>query len=185
MRSINPKYIIALITVIAIVIILKVTNPYSKYSTEDYWLSATIESVYEIPDEALASGNKNGSVLMWAASFTDNPGVITALVERGADINEAEARFLGTPLTGASVYSKNPAVIKELIRLGADINVRASNNNTALMAAAMFNENPGVIEELITHGASVKEINIEGKTALDLAKENDNKNAVRALTKYR
>lgn len=182
--KIKPIYLIALFAVIAFALWSKITNPYFKYSTEDFWESATVESVHEIPDKALEPGNKNGSVIMFAASFSNDPEIVAALVERGVNINEVEARFSGTPLTGASAYSKNPAVIKELIRLGADINVRASNKSTALMIAAMLNSNPGIIEELISHGASVTDTNLRGKTALDLAKEYENDAAVRILEKY-
>lgn len=184
MKSVNPKYLILLFAVIAFAVYWKLTNPYLVYSSEEYWASATIESVQEVPEEALEVGNKHGSVLMFAASFSNDPEIVTALVERGADINEVEARFLGTPLTGAAAYSKNPAVIHELVRLGAKTDVRVSFDNTALMTAAMLNKNPGIIEALMSHGASLKDVNSAGQTALDIARSSNNNVAIVALKKY-
>ena len=181
MSSVNPKYIIALVLVIAFVVFIKVTNPYREYSTRDYWASATVESVYKVPDEALKPGNSNGGVLMWAAMAASEPKILAALMERGAQINESDGVFMGTPLTGAAGYSSNPEIIDELIRLGADIDQKVNNNEDALMVAAQYNTNPGIVERLVYHGADVSNKNLQGKTALDLAVKNNNDVARAAL----
>ena len=49
------------------------------------------------------------------------------------------------------------------------------------MLAAQYNENPGIIERLVFHGADVKRVNAQGKTALDLAIQNNNEVAQEAL----
>jgi ankyrin repeat protein len=181
MSSIKPIYIIALVVVIIFVVTLKITNPHREYSTQQFWETATLESVAYIPEEALKPGNRNGGVLMWAAMSAPEPEIITALVERGADINESDSIFLGTPITGAAGYSKNPAVIKELVKLGADVNVKVHNNDTALIIAAQYNTNTGIIEELVSQGANLNHKNSQGKTALDIAKYYKNKIAEQAL----
>lgn len=182
MQSVNPKYIIVLVVVIALVVTLKVMNPYREYSTNQFWAAATVESVQNVPQEALEKGNKNGSVLMWAAMNTANPAILKALVERGADINEADPLFSGTPLTAAAGYSKYPEIIKELVSLGAEINKTVNNKETALMVAARYNNNAGIIETLVSLGANVNGKNSQGKTALDIAKTDNNKTAENALT---
>ncbi|HFD13379.1 MAG TPA: ankyrin repeat domain-containing protein [Crenotrichaceae bacterium] len=174
MGSVKPVYIVALVAAIIFVIFIKVSNPYREYSTSEYWETATLESVNEVPDEALMEGNKNGPVLMWAAMGSSDPAIITALVDRGADINESDGIFKGTPLTGAAGYSNNPEVIRELVRLGADITKRVNNNETALMVAAQYNNNPGIIEVLVSLGADINDVNDQGQTALDLAKSKGN-----------
>jgi hypothetical protein len=183
MSSVSPKYIIALVLVVVFVVFIKVTNPYREFSTQDYWASATIESVHKVPDEALKPGNRNGGVLMWAAMTASDPKIISALVERGADINESDAVFKGTPLTGAAGYSSNPEIIDELIRLGADVNKKVNNNEDALMVAAQYNSHPGIIERLVYHGADITNKNLQGKTALDLATTHNNDVAKEALEK--
>lgn len=181
MSSINPKLLIALLVVVLLTVFIKVSNPYREYSTKEYWELAKIESVNEIPDEALVLGNKNGGVLMWAAMATKNPEILSALVQRGADINEADGIFKGTPLTGAAGYSNSPEIIDKLIELGADINQRVNNNEDALMVAAQYNKNSGIIERLVFHGADIKRTNSQEKTALDLAILKNNNVAKKAL----
>lgn len=181
MGSVKPVYLLALVAVIAFVVMLKVTNPYREYSTSQFWTSATLQSVYDIPEEALKRGNRNGSVLMWAASSTSDPAIIKALVERGADVNESDPVFSGTPLTGAAFSSANPEILRMLVRLGADVNQTVNNNETALMVAAQHNTNAIIIEELVALGSDVHHKNSQGKTALDLARMNDNKAAEEAL----
>ncbi len=88
MGSVNRKYIIALVIVISFAIAMLVMNPHKKYSRRNFWQEATLSSVKEVPQEALKYGNKNGSVLMWAATAVSDPNIITALIERGADVNE-------------------------------------------------------------------------------------------------
>lgn len=181
MSSVNPKLLIVLVVVILFAVFIKLSNPYREFSTREYWESATIDSVYEIPEEALKPGNRNGGVLMWAAMATNEPEIITALVQRGADINEADGIFKGTPLTGAAGYNSNPEIIDKLIELGADITQKVNNNEDALMVAAQYNTNPGIIERLIFHGAESNLKNKQGRTALELATKNSNEVAKEAL----
>lgn len=183
MSNVKPAYIVALIAVLLLVIFIKVTNPHRKYSTREFWENASLESISMIPDEAIKPGNRNGPVLMWAAIGTKDPSVLSALVERGADINESDGIFEGTPLTGAAGYSKNVAVIDELIRLGADIKKEVHNGEDALMIAAQYNKTPGIIERLVYHGADVTNRNKHGKSALDLAEKMKNQVAIDSLNK--
>ncbi|MEX0899867.1 MAG: ankyrin repeat domain-containing protein [Gammaproteobacteria bacterium] len=184
MEAVNPKYLIALGVVITLVMLLRVINPHRSYSTDAYWQDATIEKVHKVPAAALEPGNKNGSVLMWAAMNVSDPSLLAALVERGADVNESDPVFTGTPLSSAAAYSKYPEVIDELIRLGADINQLVSNGEDSLMVAAQYNVNEGIIERLIHHGADPTRINAQSKTALDLARAKKNTVAEAALQKY-
>ena len=118
---------------------------------------------------------------MWAAMGTQDREILSALVKRGSQINEADGIFKGTPLTGAAGYNSNPAIIDELIELGADIAQTVNNNEDALMVAAQYNTNPGIIEKLVFHGADVKRTNSQGNTALELAIKNNNEVARKAL----
>ncbi len=181
MGRVNPKLLIALVAVILLAVYIKLSNPYREFSTRQYWEAATLASVDEVPDEALAPGNRNGGVLMWAAMGSNDPEIVAALVARGADINESDGIFKGTPLTGAAGYSANPAVIDRLIELGAEVGKLVNNGEDALMVAAQYNRNPGIVERLVHHGADPERRNARGKTALELARENDNRVAGEAL----
>ena len=181
MSSVKPTYLIALLLVIAFAVYSKVSNPNRKYSTSDFWSNATVESVAEVPEQALLAGNSNGPVIMWAAIGADDPKILRALVARGADVNEYDGIFQGTPLAGAAGYTNNPAMIIELVRLGARINQTVHNRETALMIAAQYNQNPGIITALVKLGAKPKQKSFNGKSALDFAKAENNETAIQEL----
>ena len=181
MSQVKPIYIFLLLVAVLFYTYIKISNPYRKYSTSSFWESASVESVYEIPEEALQLGNKNGPVVMWAAIGSSDPSVLSALKDRGVDINESDGIFKGTPLTGAAGYAKNPEMLTELVRLGADIHKTVYSDETALMIAAQYNNNPYIISTLIELGSKVRAKNSFGKTALDLAKRNNNEVAIAEL----
>jgi ankyrin repeat protein len=183
MSTVKPVYLLVLVAVIVFAVYIKVSNPYRKFSTQEYWETATLASVNEIPLKALEPGNRNGPVLMWAAMSANDPRIIEALVEKGADINESDGIFKGTPLTGAAGYSSNTEIIDILIELGADIDQRVHNREDALMIAARYNHNPRIIERLVYHGAKVDNKNGQKKTALDLARKEENTAAIEVLEK--
>ena len=82
--------------------------------------------------------------LHWAARGNENPAVIAALVDAGADL---KARTEGglTPLHWAARGNENPAVIAALLDAGADLKARTEGGLTPLHWAARGNENPVVI----------------------------------------
>jgi hypothetical protein len=176
---------VLLILLVAIAAYFQLRDPVRKYSSKNYWQTATLSDVADIPEEALAVGNKNGSVLMFAAMSTSDPAIIEALVKRGADIHEADTEFGGgVPITGAAISNSNPAVIDKLIELGADVNVTVSYDKTPLILAAELNRNGAIIERLIFHGADVTHTDTKGRTALDRAKTFFNTEAIAVLEQY-
>ena len=181
MKSVKPVYLVALVAVSALALVLQFINPHKKYSTREFWQAAEVSAVQEVPQEALNKGNRNGPVLMWAAMGSSSPEVIRGLVARGADVNESDRLFAGTPLTGAAGYSRHPEIIEELVRLGADANKKVHNDETALMVAARYNKNAGIVEALVNAGAETDHRNSQGLTALELAIENENDVVAEAL----
>ena len=179
--AVKPIYLIVLALVILSVVINRINNPYRKYSSSEYWQTASVQSVADIPDQAIIEKNKNGPVLMWAAIGASDPEILVELVRRGADINESDGIFAGTPLTGAAGYSKYPDMIDKLIELGADIGKTVHGGDTALIIAARYNEHPGIITALIRNGAKRNRKNSSGKTALDVAKRAENETAIMEL----
>lgn len=181
MQSVNPKLLIALAAVVALAVIWKLSNPNKQYSQIEYWENATVAQVEEVPQEALEPGNRNGPVLMWAAMATDDPEVIRALVRRGADVNEADVIFKGTPLSAAAANTQHPVILEELVALGADVGQELHMGRTALMNAAVFNENPGVTETLLELGADPHRRSNADETAISLAREAGNETALAEL----
>ena len=116
---------------------------------DEFWESATVADVAAVPDEALLPGNNNGSVLMWAAMSTADPDVVSALIERGANVNESDPVFSGPPLSAAAGYSRHPEIIERLVEHGADVNKTVNNGETPLHIAARYNTHPEIIHALI------------------------------------
>ena len=179
--SVNPRLLLLLVVVLGFALALKLGNPHRKYSTRQFWETATVASVADVPQKALAPGNKNGGVLMWAAMGARDPEILHALVARGADVNESDAIFGGTPISGAAGKSEHPEMIGMLKSLGADPNKRVGNGDTPAMVAARYNRTRGIIEALAAAGADMGIRNNEGHTVLQVARAHGNATVERAL----
>lgn len=179
--SIRPKLFIAAVAVIGLAVMVTTMNPHRKYSTRQFWETATVETVAEVPEKALQPANKNGSVLMWAAMGARDAEILRALVARGADVNESDTTFGGTPLSAAAGKSERPEMIAVLVELGGDVNKRVNNGETPAMVAARYNFTPGMIEALHAAGADLTATNDQGQTALEIASEAGNAVAEKAL----
>ena len=108
------------------------------------------------------------TTLMEVAKIDENPELIEALIEHGADVNAKD--FAGTTvLMYASVYNNNPAIIETLIKHGADINAKDRQGRTALILAITNDKDVTTIDTLIANGANVNDKFIHNSTALYLA----------------
>lgn len=170
---------------ISALLALSTYDRYSIYSTQAYWQTASIEDVAHVPINTLATGNKHGSVLMWAAAGTDDPAVLTALITRGANVDEEDTIYGGTALSAAAIETGNPAVIDVLIGHGANVNrIIGKYNKTPLLLAAELNHNALVIERLLSHGADLSHTDSRGENALTMAISNHNSAALSVLQPY-
>ena len=133
-----------------------------------------------------------------AAWHNENPSVITALIEGGADpdarnefdstalhaaaegnlaasvmVSRIEVLFAGrTPLHVAAEHNENPSVITALIGGGADLGARTKSGRTPLHEAAA-NAAPSVVTALIEGGADPGARDEWGKTPFDYAEDNE------------
>ncbi|WP_448565312.1 ankyrin repeat domain-containing protein [Thalassotalea ganghwensis] len=169
MESVNPKLIVLLISAFCLWVFVQYTNPYQEYGTDDFWLSATIDDVGQIPDEVLAPNNQNGPAIMWAAANVKDPNIIKALVERGADVNERDSLFKGTALSAAAYQNPHPEIIDQLVALGAKVNVVLGKLKKSPLLLAAEQNNPDITERLLFHGADPNYKDAFGKTAYQQA----------------
>jgi ankyrin repeat protein len=92
-----------------------------------------------------------------AAGLSDNPAIITALVEVGTDPNQrSEGAYGRTPLKLSARSNTNTDALVALIKAGADPNARAGFlglGETPLHKATTFNADPAIIATLIKAGA--------------------------------
>lgn len=127
------------------------------------------------------------SPLHVAARDNDDPAVIMALLEAGANPNapmgalDRSGHHDMTPLFFAAFGNPNAAVILALVNGGADVNARDSREDTALWHAAQENDNPAVIDALIEAGADPNAQNIHGSSPLERAAASGNYSVAEAL----
>ena len=115
------------------------------------------------------------SPLHIAARDNDDPSVVIALLNAGADPNapmaalDSNAHQNMTPMFFAAFGNPNPDVIRALVSGGADVNARDSRRATPLWHAAQKNDNPAVIDALIEADADPNAQDIQGTPPLHWA----------------
>ena len=110
----------------------------------------------------------------------NSPEAIRILLKAGADVKAVNSIGM-TALLYAAMNNPNPEVVNILIEAGSD-DVTNNNGRNALILAAMMN-NSEVLDALIKAGAEVHVRDIDLKTALDHARENDKLKGTSALQK--
>ncbi len=103
---------------------------------------------------------------------------IRFLVEKGADINKADAQGYGALQSAAR--NRSDKIVPLLIELGADVNGRDNDGFTALIHAAQRNHVP-TIKALVERGADVEKSVDGGFAPLSLAIEDGKFLAAKAL----
>ena len=96
--------------------------------------------------------------LHWAAAESNDPEVVSVLVDAGASL-EAVSREGRTPLHFAARSNGNLEVLRALLRYEPDVYARNPEGRTPLHLAALWNDNPDVVEEL----ARVTDVNVRAR----------------------
>ena len=102
-----------------------------------------------------------------AAAYYENPVVLLALLDAGANI-EAGPGKRPTALHGAAAFNYNPAVVRALLDAGSNPDAKGSDGITPLHLAAEGNPNPAVAQALLDAGANINATNTNGETPLHL-----------------
>lgn len=108
--------------------------------------------------------------IMLASQYNPSVNVLKALLDAGADIQEAEPKYRSNALHLAADKSSSPKVIAELLKAGADLNARNYLGETALIMAVNSNPETRVISELIKAGADINARDYQGHSVLEYAK---------------
>ena len=108
--------------------------------------------------------------IMLAAQYNPSVNVMRALLEAGADIQEAEPKYRSNALHLAANKSTSPKIIEALLEAGADLNARNYLGETALIMVVNTNPETRVISALLKAGADINARDYQGHSVLEYAK---------------
>lgn len=154
------------------------SNPEAESATEDNIARAgelarggDTERLAQLLQTGLAvdATNERGDSLLLLACYYGREDCVTLLLKHGASVDLANHKGQ-RPLTGAS-FKGYLGVVKQLISAGARLEEDDDSIKTPLMYAASF-EHGAVVKQLIEAGADINATTADGKTALDLARDN-------------
>jgi len=109
--------------------------------------------------------------IMLAAQYNPSVVVLKALLDAGADIQEAEPKYRSNALHLAANRSTNVKVIEALLEAGADLNARNYLGETALMIAVNTNPETRIVSALLKAGADFNARDYQGHSVLEYARE--------------
>ncbi len=119
---------------------------------------------------------------MGLAAYLGHEEVVEYLLSKGADVNFAAPSAGFTALTGA-VSQRHGRVADLLVRRGAEVNHVYEGTLTPLVVAASQGD-LNLVRLLLDHGADPNLGGMEGKSALDLAKEKGSREIAEVLRQH-
>ncbi len=108
--------------------------------------------------------------IMLASQYNPSVNVLKALLDAGADIQEAEPKYRSNALHLAANKGTSPKIIEELLKAGADLNARNYLGETALIMAVNTNPETRVVTALLKAGADINARDYQGHSVLEYAK---------------
>jgi len=146
------------------------TTPCKGWLSNAFWNTATLIDVRNcLATSSATAGDKyDRTPLHFAARYSTDPAIVTALSSAGADVN-AHDKHEATPLVVAARYSTSPAIITAFVVAGADVNAVTRGGETPLHLAAGGSTTPAIITALVAAGADVTARDDIGATPLILA----------------
>ena len=156
----------------------------------EFALLAGHKKFYEMLQGEVQQGqtvhNEKSAVLpLLISSFIDDQHLIEKIeraIDQGANIN-AKTGAGDTALISAGWNGDDLGLVQYLVEHGADMNVPNNNGDTPLMDAAYLGK-INILRYLLTSGADLTLRNGREKTALDLARDRENKEAEDLLLQY-
>jgi ankyrin repeat protein len=115
----------------------------------------------------------DGFTALHLAIFGNQEEAARVLIAHGADVNQLSTSTTAhVPPLGTAAFVRSLPLARLLLDAGADVNGHEESGFTALHAAAQ-NGDPDLARELLARGASRQIRTNEGKTAADLAANDD------------
>ena len=140
----------------------------NKELSEDIKL-AKVDMLIKLGVDVNTNDMDEKTALMFASCY-GHKDIVELLVSNWADVNKKDNDGL-TALTRASSLGYKE-IVEILVSNGADVNQKDHDRWTALMFAS-FGGHKEIIEFLVSRGADINQKNNLGKTAIDLAKNEE------------
>lgn len=123
--------------------------------------------------------NASGTTALMKAAIANKPEIVKILLHAGANVNVRDAKELRSALGWAAKY-QHREIVRLLLEAGADVNTRRARGWTILMDLATENK-VEMMREFLNAGADATLKNADGKTALDIARDNGEQEAIDLL----
>ena len=127
---------------------------------------------------SLEARRKDGTTPLYCAAFNGKLETVKYLLLQGAHINDQDVQSdRGTPLLGACCHKGQDHkgqidVVKHFLEVGADIDAQDRVKRTPLHWASYYGHT-NMVRFLLEAGANQKIKNLQGKTAMDLARDDE------------
>ena len=135
---------------------------------------AVVKPVLEALMAASADPNardEDGRTPLHGAVRGNNPDVVKALIEAGADSKVCDRD--GITLLHVAALRNSPEVVKTLLKEKADLKARNKDGDTPLHCAARLSPTGAIVMALIEGGSDLEARDKDGKTPVALAKDNE------------
>lgn len=134
-------------------------------------------------DVELERENENGDNTFVSAIKAENIKVIKEMIDKGLDVNNVDKNGDNALHIYFGNKSEHMRLLQRLIKEGTKINAFNSEGFSPLYLAIKNGEG-NQVEELLEHGADIYNITEDGKTALDIVNEVDNKEIENIINQY-
>ena len=128
------------------------------------------------PNIADADGD---TCLHYAAQNIQCTEILQAIISHGADVNATNKENVRALMIACQKGNKN--TINELLNAGADPNIADIDGDTCLHYGAQNDQCTEVLQAIISHGSDVNAVNKDNVTALMIACEKKNTDAINVL----